>query len=131
MRSSLKGPPCELLLENYVGHLRELAHQKGLRLSIEAYDGPCDDLRYAGRVKRDPSKSLVGFGDPDDAEASATDHMAEDLEHDPDIADMKRKPKRGRSFRPREEQRRCLEMLVPFRPGPDCRERHHVRQVER
>ena len=46
-------------------------------------------LRYAGRVKRDPSKSLVGFGDPDDAEASATDHMAEDLEHDPDIADMK------------------------------------------
>ncbi len=39
---------CEMLLENYAGHLRELAHQKGLRLSIEAYDGTCDDLRYAG-----------------------------------------------------------------------------------
>ncbi len=41
---------CEMLLENYAGHLRELAHKKGLRLSIEAYDGTCDDLRYAGRA---------------------------------------------------------------------------------
>jgi hypothetical protein len=41
---------CEMLLENYAGHLRELAHNKGLRLSIEAYDGTCDDLRYAGRA---------------------------------------------------------------------------------
>ena len=40
---------CELLLENYAGHLRELAQKSGLRLSIEAYDGTCDDLRYAGR----------------------------------------------------------------------------------
>lgn len=41
---------CELLLDNYAGHLRELAHKQGLRLSIEAYDGTCDDLRYAGRA---------------------------------------------------------------------------------
>ena len=41
---------CEMLLENYAGHLRELAGKKGLRLSIEAYDGTCDDLRYAGRA---------------------------------------------------------------------------------
>ena len=41
---------CEMLLENYAGHLRELAHKNGLRLSIEAYDGTCDDLRYAGRA---------------------------------------------------------------------------------
>jgi len=41
---------CQLLLENYAGHFRELAHAKGLRLSIEAYDGTCDDLRYAGRA---------------------------------------------------------------------------------
>jgi len=41
---------CQLLLENYAGHFRELAHRKGLRLSIEAYDGTCDDLRYAGRA---------------------------------------------------------------------------------
>jgi hypothetical protein len=41
---------CEMLLDNYAGHLRELAHKKGLRLSIEAYDGTCDDLRFAGRA---------------------------------------------------------------------------------
>ncbi len=41
---------CEIMLENYAGHLRELAHRDGLRLSIEAYDGTCDDLRYAGRA---------------------------------------------------------------------------------
>jgi hypothetical protein len=40
----------ELLLENYAGHLRTLANQHGLRLSIEAYDGTEDDLRYAGRA---------------------------------------------------------------------------------
>ena len=40
----------ELVLENYAGHMRELAHRNGLRLSIEAYDGTCDDLRYAGRA---------------------------------------------------------------------------------
>ena len=41
---------CQLLLENYAGHFRELARRRGLRLSIEAYDGTCDDLRYAGRA---------------------------------------------------------------------------------
>jgi hypothetical protein len=41
---------CELLLENYAGYFRELAHGKGLRLSIEGYDATCDDLRYAGRA---------------------------------------------------------------------------------
>ncbi len=41
----------ELLIENYAGHLRTLAHRHGLRLSIEAY-GDCvfDDLAYAGRA---------------------------------------------------------------------------------
>lgn len=46
----LRETVSELLLENYAGHLRELAHKKGLRLSIEGYDGTCDDLRYAGRA---------------------------------------------------------------------------------
>ncbi|MFA5810435.1 MAG: glycosyl hydrolase, partial [Thermoleophilia bacterium] len=41
---------CEMVLENYVEHMRKLSHKKGLRLSIEAYDGTCDDLRYAGRA---------------------------------------------------------------------------------
>jgi hypothetical protein len=41
----------DLLLENYAGHFRELAHRHGIRLSIEAYDGvPTDDLTYAGRA---------------------------------------------------------------------------------
>ena len=40
----------ELLLENYAGHMRTLARRHGLRLSIEAYDGPCDDMSYAGRA---------------------------------------------------------------------------------
>ena len=42
---------CDLLLENYAGHFRTLAHRHGLRLSIEAYDGvPADDMTYAGRA---------------------------------------------------------------------------------
>ena len=40
----------DLVVENYAGHLRELAKQRGLRLSIEAYGGPCNDLTYAGRA---------------------------------------------------------------------------------
>ena len=41
----------ELLLANYAGHFRELAHQHGLRLSIEAYNTcPCDEMAYAGRA---------------------------------------------------------------------------------
>ncbi len=40
----------DLLLENYAGHFRTLARRHGMRLSIEAYDGPCDDMSYAGRA---------------------------------------------------------------------------------
>ncbi|MBI4658823.1 MAG: hypothetical protein HY735_08270 [Verrucomicrobia bacterium] len=41
----------DLLMENYAGYFRELAHRNGMRLSIEAYDGsPTDDLTYAGRA---------------------------------------------------------------------------------
>jgi hypothetical protein len=41
----------ELLLENYAGHFRDLAHRHGLRLSIEAYHTcPCDEMAYAGRA---------------------------------------------------------------------------------
>jgi hypothetical protein len=41
----------DLLVDNYAGHFRELAHRRGLRLSIEAYDGvPCDEMTYAGRA---------------------------------------------------------------------------------
>ena len=40
-------------------------------------------LRYAAKVRKDPSASLVGWDDPDPDEESATDHAAEDLEHEP------------------------------------------------
>ena len=40
----------DLLLENYAGHFRELARQHGMRLSLEGYNEPADDLAYAGRA---------------------------------------------------------------------------------
>lgn len=41
----------ELISENYSGYLAELAHARGLRLSIEPNDGtPCDDMTYGSRA---------------------------------------------------------------------------------
>jgi len=41
----------ELVLENYAGHFRTMAHRHGMRLSIEAYNTcPCDEMAYAGRA---------------------------------------------------------------------------------
>ena len=40
----------DMLIENYAGHFLEMARRHGIRLSIEAYDGPADDLTYAGRA---------------------------------------------------------------------------------
>ena len=41
----------DLVVENYAGRFRELAHQHGMRLSIEAYDNcPCDQMTYAGQA---------------------------------------------------------------------------------
>ena len=40
----------ELLVQNYAGRFRELAHKHGLRLSIEAYGEPADDMAYAGQA---------------------------------------------------------------------------------
>jgi len=39
-------------------------------------------LRYAAKIKKNPSTSIVGWDDPDAADASATDHLAEHVEHD-------------------------------------------------
>ena len=45
------------------GISRDLAHQHGLRLSIEAYDGtPCDDMAYAGRAD-EPMGEFWSWGD--------------------------------------------------------------------
>jgi alpha-L-rhamnosidase len=41
----------ELISENHAQHLADLAHQNGLGLSIEPYDGtPCDDMTYGARA---------------------------------------------------------------------------------
>ena len=51
----------DLLIENYAGRLRELAHQHGLRLSIEAYDGdPCDEMGYAARADEPQGEFWLG-----------------------------------------------------------------------
>ena len=59
------------------------------------------------------------------AGAGRTDHQRV-----ADVADMEGEAERRRAFGPRKEQRRRAEMLVPFRPRPDRRERHHVGEVQ-
>jgi hypothetical protein len=44
----LRRTVSELVVENYAGHMRELAHAAGLRFTVEAYGSPCDNLPYAG-----------------------------------------------------------------------------------
>jgi hypothetical protein len=46
----LRQTVSEMLIENYAGTFRELAHQNGLRLSIEAYGEPADDITYASQA---------------------------------------------------------------------------------
>lgn len=46
----LRQTVSEMLIENYAGTFRELAHQNGLRLSIEAYGEPADDVAYASQA---------------------------------------------------------------------------------
>jgi len=44
----LRKTVSELVIENYAGHIRKLAHENRMRFTIEAYGGPCDDLPYGG-----------------------------------------------------------------------------------
>ena len=47
----LRQTVSDLLVENYAGRFRALAHKNGIRLSIEAYDGvPADEMTYAGQA---------------------------------------------------------------------------------
>ena len=39
----------ELVIENYAGRMRELAHTHGMRFTVEAYGSPCDAIPYAGQ----------------------------------------------------------------------------------
>jgi hypothetical protein len=38
----------DLVVENYAGHMRELANAAGLRFTVEAYGAPCDSIPYGG-----------------------------------------------------------------------------------
>ncbi|MCY3017609.1 MAG: glycosyl hydrolase [Planctomycetota bacterium] len=58
----LRQTVSDLLADNYAGHLAKLAQQHGMRLSIEAYDGPCDDLTYAGRADEPMCEFWMGGG---------------------------------------------------------------------
>ena len=40
----------DLIVDNYAGHFAEMARRHGMRLSIEAYGEPADDMTYAGRA---------------------------------------------------------------------------------
>jgi hypothetical protein len=50
----------ELVVENYAGHIRDLAHDSGLRFTIEAYGSPCDNIPYAGMA----DEPMGEFWDP-------------------------------------------------------------------
>jgi len=58
----LRQTVTDLLVENYAGHMAELARQHGLRLSIEAYGGPCDDITYGGRADEPMGEFWIGGG---------------------------------------------------------------------
>ena len=58
----LRRTVSELVVENYAGHLHELAHAQGLRFTIEAYGGPCDDLPYGGQADEPMCEFWMGGG---------------------------------------------------------------------
>ncbi len=58
----LRQTTSELVIEDYAGHMAELARQNGLRLSIEAYGGPCDDITYGGRADEPMGEFWIGGG---------------------------------------------------------------------
>jgi hypothetical protein len=40
----------ELVVQNYAGGMRRLAHAQGLRFTVEAYGSPCDAIPYGGQA---------------------------------------------------------------------------------
>jgi hypothetical protein len=58
----LRQTVSDLVVENYAGRMAELARRHGLRLSIEAYGGPCDDMTYGGRADEPMCEFWIGGG---------------------------------------------------------------------
>jgi len=46
----LRQTVSDMIVENYAGHFHTLARRHGMRLSIEAYGEPADDMTYAGQA---------------------------------------------------------------------------------
>ncbi len=46
----LRQTVSDLVVENYAGRMRELAHAHGLRFTVEAYGSPCDFVPYGGQA---------------------------------------------------------------------------------
>jgi hypothetical protein len=45
----LRRTVSDLVIENYAGHMHELANAAGMRFTVEAYGSPCDAIAYGGR----------------------------------------------------------------------------------
>ena len=58
----LRQTVSDLVVENYAGHMAELAKKNGLRFSCEAYGGPCDDITYGGRADEPMGEFWIGGG---------------------------------------------------------------------
>ncbi|MHB0998976.1 MAG: glycosyl hydrolase [Armatimonadota bacterium] len=52
----------ELVVENYAGHIHELANTNGLRFTVEAYGSPCDSIPYGGQSDEPMGEFWVGKG---------------------------------------------------------------------
>ncbi len=64
---------AELNNDNYAGRAAELAHQYGMKLSIEAYgSGMFDDLSYAGRADSPMGEFWIGGGSMETLKAMAS-----------------------------------------------------------
>jgi hypothetical protein len=50
----------DLVIENYAGRFRQLAHEHGLRFTAEAYGSPCDYLPYAGQADEPMGEFWIG-----------------------------------------------------------------------
>ena len=57
----LRQTVSDLIVENYAGQFHKLANQRGLRLSIEAYGEPADDMTYAGQTD-EPMSEFWSWG---------------------------------------------------------------------
>lgn len=73
---------AELLAENYVGRLAELAHEHGLRLSIEGYDLPFgDEATYTARADEPMSEFWVPNGNQNQAKPGQMASVAHVMGH--------------------------------------------------